>query len=321
MSAVSRARVAPTLRAVCAKRCLHTSVPVAAKKRGKEYTGDIFGLDGGGGGGPRVRESYTFGQSSSAPQKFEQAAKDGDAPKESAAAAKEADDLAGLTPFARMRRRKFNEQMEFARRHLRSKVHWERRLVRHGALRQLAALADTPEQLRNVAALFPDWARCGYTLDDDTATTYIGRCISMGKPQIAVTLLLNGHKHKFNLPSLPVARKLLQALIASGTSTLRNTLSYAAIYTAYHLPPAAEDPASCAMLINACLKAGTPEALQVAEEFSKLAEAARLREREGAESTRVERTWRAKLDGLSASVHKRLLHPPPPADAPQQARA
>ncbi|EJD46074.1 hypothetical protein AURDEDRAFT_184420 [Auricularia subglabra TFB-10046 SS5] len=318
MSAVSRTRVAPTLRAVCAKRCLHTSVPAAAKKRGKEYTGDIFGVDGGG-GGPRVRESYTFGQGSSAPQGFEKAAKE-DKPKEKAAAAKE-EDLSGLTPFARLRRRKFNEQMEFARKHLRSKVHWERKLVRHGALRQLAALADTPEQLRNVAALFPDWARCGYTLDDDTATTYIGRCISLGRPQIAVTLLLNGHKHKFNLPSLPAARKLLQALIGSGTSTLRNTLSYAAIYTAYHLPPAAEDPASCAMLIDACLKAGTPDALKVAEEFAKLAEAARLREREGAQSTRVEKTWRARLDGLSASVHQRLLHPPPPADAPQQARA
>lgn len=75
------------------------------------------------------------------------------------------------------------------------------------------------------------------------------------------------------------------------------------------------------MLIDACLKNGSPEALTVAGEFAKLAEQARLREREGAQSTRVEKDWRARLGELSASVHQRLLDPPPPADAPSQQQA
>lgn len=113
--------------------------------------------------GSRVRESYVFGASTTAPQ----LAPDTEA-------VKEVVEEVEKDPFRAMRRKKFNEQLLYARKLLRSKVHWERRLVRHGVLRRLIALADTPEQLRNIAALFPDWALQGYILDDDTATTYIG---------------------------------------------------------------------------------------------------------------------------------------------------
>lgn len=130
-----------------------------------------------------------------------------------------------------------------------------------------------------------------------------------------MTLLLNPHKHKFNLPSLPVARKLLQALIESG-STLRNAISFAALYTVYLLPPAASDPASAAMIIDACIKKGTPEALEIAKQFSEGVSSTTV----GKESTRIERDWRARLDGLSASVQSLIASPPAP-DAASQATA
>ncbi|KZV99098.1 hypothetical protein EXIGLDRAFT_831669 [Exidia glandulosa HHB12029] len=304
MSALSRVRTAsrlnaPSLRVTAARRSLHASTPIAAKKKGKDGDGDMFG---GGGSGPRVRESYTFGASSALPQL---------AAKVETEALKE-DKPAGPLTFAEKREKQFDTQLEHARKLLRSKIHWERKLVRHGTLRRLIALADSPEQLRHVAALFPDWAADGYILDDDTASSYIGRCIKFGKPQIAVTLLLNPRKHKFNLPSMASARKLLQSLIEHGT-TLRNMMAYLSLYTVYRLPPAASDPATAAMVISACLKNGSPEAKEIAQEFAKGVSA----ETEGVQSTRVEKEWRTRLNELSASISTMSITP----DAAPQASA
>jgi len=127
-----------------------------------------------------------------------------------------------------------------------------------------------------------------------------GRCVTFKRPQIAVTLLLNAHKHKFHLPSLPVARKLLESLVKNG-STLGNLISYVSLYNAYHLPPVISDPASCALIVEACIKDGSPEAIEIGLEFAKLP-AGVSASQPGVQSTRLEREWRGKLDTLSATL-------------------
>jgi len=156
----------------------------AAKRRKADFDGDMFA---GQSSGPKVRESYSFGGAGSATLQSltEKTKKATDAAADAAAtAAAEAADTATTKPkkksLKEVRKEQYDLQLAYARSLLRSDVHWKRKIVRRGVLRKLTMLADEPEQLRNVAALFPDWTHAGYTLDDNTAETYIGQpsCLS-----------------------------------------------------------------------------------------------------------------------------------------------
>ncbi|KAH7107340.1 hypothetical protein BKA62DRAFT_683073 [Auriculariales sp. MPI-PUGE-AT-0066] len=307
----------PVLRVATSIRCMHTSGAVAAKRKGGGgFDGEAFN---GQSAGPKVRESYSFGGTGSSLQDLTSKTEARKVEEEAQRKAEE-DKMAATIKLEKrttkqIRRDKFDQQMLYARQLLRSSLHWQRKLVRHGIFRRLAELADEPEQLRNVAALFPDWSHNGYTLDDASAETYIGRCISIGRPQIAVTLLINAGKHKFHLPSLSVARKLLQSLIANGT-TIKNMLSYVSLYNAYGLPAAITDPATCAMVIDACIKNGSAEALEIARGFAEQ-HGTEDAHRTVIQSNIAEKYWRTQLPILSASLA--TLEPTP--NTPPQATA
>ena len=89
-----------------------------------------------------------------------------------------------------------------------------------------------------------------------------GRCIVIKKPEVALEIF--GNYAKYHIPlSLTGARELLNATYDS--QPLSFIIAITSLFDVYKLTPVAQDLPCCAMVVSACLKDGSADALVVAK--------------------------------------------------------
>lgn len=88
-----------------------------------------------------------------------------------------------------------------------------------------------------------------------TSATQLGRCITLGHPEIALETSQNRSKYGIDIPSIVTARRLLHALSRPSSKIthqiLSDTLQFAELYPIYGLPSASTDVFSCATVASA----------------------------------------------------------------------
>ncbi|CAE6468027.1 unnamed protein product [Rhizoctonia solani] len=150
-----------------------------------------------------------------------------------------------------------------------------RRLKRmHGPKRALLAkmitLAATRAELLEFIDIFKIYRQKGWHIDDLARIDFIGRCIHLKAPDVALALLYHRPIFGFDIPSLTSARALMRSLlstpypppdadkaplpddIALPTETpLSHALLLANLFDIYALPPAETDSVARALLLGA----------------------------------------------------------------------
>jgi hypothetical protein len=152
--------------------------------------------------------------------------------------------------------------------------------LRNSVWIHLFRLATTPEQLRKVAEIFPQWRESRREFNTHHAEMFacksfarartiglksqlylIGRCDELDTPTLALEVF--GNHPKYGIPlSLPAARLLLYSLHVK--YPLQDAITAAALYRVYNLPSISEDLVSCSMLARACFNSGSKPSRRVA---------------------------------------------------------
>ncbi|KAJ1302115.1 hypothetical protein OPQ81_000946 [Rhizoctonia solani] len=159
-----------------------------------------------------------------------------------------------------------------------------RRLKRlHGPKRALLAkmitIAATRTELLEFVNIFKVYRQQGWHIDDLTRLDFIGRCIHLKAPDVALAILYHRPIFGFDIPTLTSARALMRSLLSTPypppdadkaplpedmmlpTETpLAHALLLANLFDVYALPPAESDKVTSALLLGASvqhLKAGT----------------------------------------------------------------
>ncbi|KAG2064139.1 hypothetical protein BDR04DRAFT_1110588 [Suillus decipiens] len=132
-----------------------------------------------------------------------------------------------------------------------------KRVVKAGQVRQTAwlrlfQLANTSEQLEMVAELFPRWRDSGKEFRPIHAEAFIRRCEELKCPTLALKVFGDHSKYGLGLSSLFAARHLLHSVY--NKRPLSDSMTVAALFGVYKLPPVSSDLAACSMLYSACLK-------------------------------------------------------------------
>ena len=91
----------------------------------------------------------------------------------------------------------------------------------------------------------------------------LGRCQELHCPELALKVFSDRPKYGLDLSSPAAARLLLHSLHLE--RPLTDSITLAALYPSYRLPPLASDPVACAMLTIACLRDGSHSARQVGD--------------------------------------------------------
>ncbi|XP_006464031.1 hypothetical protein AGABI2DRAFT_194635 [Agaricus bisporus var. bisporus H97] len=127
------------------------------------------------------------------------------------------------------------------------------------------AVCQTEEELKQVMELLPTWKpwkEMRARFNEPLSEAFILRCIVLNKPEIAVEVFGNYAKYNLSL-TLSGARKLLQATYEAHPLILPITIS--SFFRVYRLPSISKDLPCCSMLLSACLKDGSKEAMVIAE--------------------------------------------------------
>ena len=149
-----------------------------------------------------------------------------------------------------------------------------KRAIKAGQVRQTAwlrlfQLANSPEQLEMVAELLPRWRDSGKEFRPVHAEAFVrefsvqflsyyhakvnqGRCEELKCPKLALKVFGDHSKYGLGLSSLSAARHMLHSLYSK--YPLSDSMTVAALFGVYKLPPVSSDPAACSMLYAACLK-------------------------------------------------------------------
>ncbi|KAG2356617.1 hypothetical protein BDR07DRAFT_1299984, partial [Suillus spraguei] len=132
-----------------------------------------------------------------------------------------------------------------------------KRVVKAGQVRQTAwlrlfQLANSSEQLEMVAELFPRWRDSGKEFCPIHAESFIRRCEELKCPTLALKVFGDHSKYGLGLSSLFAARHLLHSVY--NKRPLSDSMTVAALFGVYKLPPVSSDLAACSMLYSACLK-------------------------------------------------------------------
>ncbi|KAF8674903.1 hypothetical protein RHS04_06863 [Rhizoctonia solani] len=144
---------------------------------------------------------------------------------------------------------------------------------------KMITLAGTRAELLEFIDIFKIYRQKGWHIDDLARIDFIGRCIHLKSPDIALALLYHRPIFGFDIPSLTSARALMKSLlsapcppldadkaplpedIALPTETpLTHALLLANLFDMYALPPAEKDSVARALLLGASageLKAGS----------------------------------------------------------------
>ncbi|CAE6451573.1 unnamed protein product [Rhizoctonia solani] len=159
-----------------------------------------------------------------------------------------------------------------------------RRLKRmHGPKRALLVkmitIAATRAELLDFVDIFKVYRQAGWHIDDLARLDFIGRCIHLKAPDIALAILYHRPIFGFDIPTLTSARALMRSLlsipwpppdadktplpedITLPTETpLAHALLLANLFDVYGLPPAETDKVACVLLLGGSaqqLKAGS----------------------------------------------------------------
>lgn len=132
-----------------------------------------------------------------------------------------------------------------------------KRAVKAGQVRQTAwlrlfQLANSSEQLEMVAELFPRWRDSGKEFRPIHAEAFICRCEELKCPTLALKVFGDHSKYGLGLGSLSAARHMLHSVYDK--RPLSDSMTVAALFGVYKLPPVSSDLAACSMLYIACLK-------------------------------------------------------------------
>ncbi|CAE6458044.1 unnamed protein product [Rhizoctonia solani] len=144
---------------------------------------------------------------------------------------------------------------------------------------KMITIAATRAELLEFIDIFKTYRQVGWFIDDLARLDFIGRCIHLKAPDIALAILYHRPAFGFDIPSLSSARALMRSLLSTPhpppdadkaplpedmtlpTETpLAHALLLANLFDVYALPPAETDPVSRALLLGAGaehLKAGT----------------------------------------------------------------
>ncbi|KAG8986979.1 hypothetical protein FRB94_002317 [Tulasnella sp. JGI-2019a] len=83
--------------------------------------------------------------------------------------------------------------------------------ARQDAVRNVLMWADTAEQLEAAAELVPAMRRAGVTVSEETSRDFIGRCLTLRRPDIALRVLTERNKYGIDL-DLKSARDILHSI-------------------------------------------------------------------------------------------------------------
>ncbi|CAE6416828.1 unnamed protein product [Rhizoctonia solani] len=144
---------------------------------------------------------------------------------------------------------------------------------------KMITMAATRAELLEFIDIFKTYRQAGWPIDDLARLDFIGRCIHLKAPDIALAILYHRPAFGFDIPTLTSARALMRSLLSTPhpppdadkaplpedmalpTETpLAHALLLANLFDVYALPPAETDQVSRALLLGAGaqhLKAGT----------------------------------------------------------------
>jgi hypothetical protein len=160
------------------------------------------------------------------------------------------------------------------------------------ALIPLIELAQNMSHLNDVVDAVAGWRQARRTLDVRVADAIIARCIELGHPEIALSLLANRPKFGMELPSLSNARSLLHALskrsaeaasvetdvdldASVAASPFHDVLLLAALYPRYKLPEIYDDPISSAIVLSFLRSSTLDEARGLESELKEVIQSSR----------------------------------------------
>jgi len=89
-----------------------------------------------------------------------------------------------------------------------------------------------------------------------------GRCEQLKCPKLALKVFGDYSSYSVQL-NLPAARQLLHSLHAE--HSLSDVMTAASLFPVYNLPSVSEDLVCCALVVDACMRDGSVEALQVGD--------------------------------------------------------
>ncbi|KAI0350336.1 hypothetical protein OH77DRAFT_1081209 [Trametes cingulata] len=138
------------------------------------------------------------------------------------------------------------------------------RQVRTSAWHHLFSLATRPEQLERVAELFPKWRDARRSFRPATPEKFARRCAELHCPQLALKVFGDHSKYGLDL-TLDAARPVLHSLHLH--HPLQETITLAALFSVYKLPPVSSDLVCSSLLLTACFKHASEESLAVARAF------------------------------------------------------
>lgn len=124
--------------------------------------------------------------------------------------------------------------------------------VRQSAWLRLFQLATSAEQLEMVAELFPRWRDSGKEFRSMHAEAFVCRCEELKCPTLALKVFGDHPKYGLGLSSLIAGRHMLHSVYDK--RPLSDSMTVAALFGVYKLPPVSSDLAACSMLYIACLK-------------------------------------------------------------------
>ncbi|KAG2143551.1 uncharacterized protein EDB93DRAFT_1251967 [Suillus bovinus] len=159
---------------------------------------------------------------------------------------------AKLQDAAARREQQFNELVQYVTNRTGRKRAVKAGQVRQSAWLRLFQLANSSEQLEMVAEMFPRWRDSGKEFRSIHAEDFIRRCEELKCPTLALKVFGDHSKYGLGLSSLFAARHMLHSVYDK--RPLSDSMTVAALFGVYKLPPVSSDLAACAMLYVACLK-------------------------------------------------------------------
>ncbi|CDO78187.1 hypothetical protein BN946_scf184694.g2 [Trametes cinnabarina] len=158
------------------------------------------------------------------------------------------------------RNARFDEMYQFMKSCIADKTEHVRQ-VRSATWLHLFSLATTPEQLEQVAELFPKWRDAKRTFRPATAEKFGRRCEELHCPQLAIKVFGDHPKYGLDL-TLEAAKPVLHALHLE--HPIRDTITFSALFGVYKLPPVSSDLVCSSLLITACYKHPSHASLTIA---------------------------------------------------------
>ncbi|KAG9095400.1 hypothetical protein FRC06_009834, partial [Ceratobasidium sp. 370] len=137
---------------------------------------------------------------------------------------------------------------------------------RRALLARMISYASTRAELLEIVNTFSIYREKKWPVDELNRIDFIGRCISLKSPDIALAVLYHRPQYGIDVPSLSTGRALLHSLIyappsdtplpdhlALPTSTpFTHALLLSNLFDVYALPPVESDEVTRALLLGAC---------------------------------------------------------------------